>query len=523
MNARVKKFLLVLLALGFLAGAGQFQKSLNHDRDVLGLTRGAVLDNAPPMLAFTTVALGGFRGLISNLLWIRANDLQQDDKFFEAAQLADWITQLEPTFASVWVFQGWNMAYNISVKFKENGPGDYSDRWHWVENGIELMRDGGLRYNPNSIDIYRELAWQFQHKMGANLDDANMFYKMEWANEMKPFFGPNGTNYENMITPVTAEDRTNATILKEKYKLDPLFIKRVDDLYGPLDWRLPEAHAIYWGRKGLDAADQNPGKIKADDKIKLRRIIYQSIYQAFKHGRIILNPFTHQYALGPNLALVGRVNDTYEEMYKEETESGMKQGILRAQRNVLRDAIYFLYENNRMAEAAKWFKYLGDKFPDQFIVENDVTTLPKNLTLDEYAVAVAQIDIGETSQERVTSAVQGLITRAYLALALDDDARYQNLKNLATRIYLKYTKSTAPSKGSTRIPLPPLDILNKTVITDLLDPQSGLPPETRAVLRTRLGLPAEAIAPPVNTATNLSGAATNTVPVSAPTNASSGP
>ncbi len=82
----------------------------------------AVLQNAPPLLAFTTVALGGFRGLISNFLWIRANDLQQDDKFFEAAQLADWITKLEPTFAQVWLFQAWNMAYNISVKFKDFRP-----------------------------------------------------------------------------------------------------------------------------------------------------------------------------------------------------------------------------------------------------------------------------------------------------------------------------------------------------------------------------------------------------------------
>ena len=101
------------------------------------------------MLAFTTVALGGFRGLISNLLWIRANDLQIDDKFFEAAQLADWITDLEPHFAQVWAFQAWNMAYNISVKFKENAPGDYSDRWRWVQRGIELLRDEGLRYNPD--------------------------------------------------------------------------------------------------------------------------------------------------------------------------------------------------------------------------------------------------------------------------------------------------------------------------------------------------------------------------------------
>ena len=79
MNARAKKIILLLLAGVLLFGAGQFEKSLNLDRDRLGLTHMATLENAPPMLAFTTVALGGFRGLISNFLWMRSNDLQLDD------------------------------------------------------------------------------------------------------------------------------------------------------------------------------------------------------------------------------------------------------------------------------------------------------------------------------------------------------------------------------------------------------------------------------------------------------------
>ena len=100
----------------------------------------APLENAPPVLAFTTVALGGFRGLIANALWIRANDLQEEDKYFEMVQLADWITKLQPHFTTVWVHQAWNMAYNISIKFN-----DMNDRWLWVLRGIELLRDRGLR------------------------------------------------------------------------------------------------------------------------------------------------------------------------------------------------------------------------------------------------------------------------------------------------------------------------------------------------------------------------------------------
>ena len=505
MNPRAKKIILLLLAAALLFSSSRLQKFLNVDRDRLGLTHAAVLENAPPMLAFTTVALGGFRGLISNLLWSRANDLQQDDKFFEAAQLASWITQLEPHFSQVWVFQGWNMAYNISVKFKENGPGDYTDRWRWVQRGIELMRDEGLKYNPNDVLIFRELAWQFQHKMGANLDDANMFYKMRWADEMGGLFGENGTNCLRLVSPQTEDDRTNAMVLKEKFKLDPAFIQAVDEKYGPLDWRLPEAHAIYWGAKGLDQAQKNPGKVKPDDLIQLRRIVYQSIYQAFKHGRIIYNPFTQSYSLGPNLELVNHVNEVYEEMARDDAKN--RDHIEKAQRNALRDAIYFLYENNRIQEATRWFKYLGEKFPDKPIVENDPESLPKNLTLDEYAVAVVQIDIGETSQERVTSAVQGLIGRAMLALVTDESSRAENFKRLAQGVYRKYMKSTAGSKGADRIPLPPFDDLTKTVVNDLLNPQRGLQPEARAILRTQLGLPAETVAPP----------ATNSVPkISAP-------
>jgi hypothetical protein len=486
MNPRLKKILLLLLAGALLFGSGQLQKNLNLDREALGLTRTAALENAPPVLAFTTVALGGFRGLISNFLWIRANDLQQDDKFFEAAQLADWITKLEPTFPSVWIFQGWNLAYNISVKFK-----DFPDRWRWVESGIELLRDEGLRYNPNSVDIYQQLAMFFQHKLGANLDDANMYYKSQWASEMSPFFGSDGTNFALLLNPPDAAARTNAVRLLEKYKIDPQFAKQVDTEYGPFDWRLPEAHAIYWGARGLAAAKANPDKVNPDDLIKLRRIIYQSMLQAFHHGRITVDPFTKNVSLGPNLDLTPQVNAAYEQAYAEETDPGQKENILRAQRNFLRDAVYFLYENNRFAEAQQWFKYLGDHFPDQPIIDGQPDSLPKNLTLDEYAVAVVQIDIGETSQERVTSAVQGLLVRAYYDLATGQDDRYENLKRLANRVYLRYVHKISTSGGNAeRVSLPPYDTLNNAVLRQLLDPQNGTPYAARAELVTRLGLPA---------------------------------
>jgi hypothetical protein len=498
MNARAKKILLLLLAAALLAVSGQVQKSLDRDRVQLGLTIGEPLQDAPPMLAFTTVALGGFRGLISNLLWIRANDLQVDDKYFEAAQLADWITDLEPHFAQVWVFQAWNMAYNISVKFKENAPGDYSDRWRWVQRGIALLRDKGLRYNPDAVLIYFQLGQFFQHKMGQNLDDANLYYKQQWAEAMTPFFGANGTNFESLIHPQTAEERTNALGLREQYKIDPVFAQKVDGQYGPLDWRLPEAHAIYWAALGLKKAGENPDKVKADDLISLRRVIFQSDYQAFKHGRIISNPFTHSVELAPNLDLVSRVNDAY--LFFMNEDPGSSNNIANAHRNFLRDAIYFLYADNRVAEAAKWYKILGETYPDKTILDNDPNSFPRNLTLDDYAVERIQSEFGDTSQERTTAMVQGLIAQSYYALAIGQDDRYAGFQLLARKAYDHYQTQMPSDQG--RAGLPPFDNLQRTALNQLLDPQKGLPYAARAVLRTQLRMPAETNAPPQTVSTN---------------------
>src|SRR5262252_8769398 len=222
MSSRSKKFILLLVAAALLVGVSQVQNSLNRARDQLGLTRVQPLENAPPVLAFTTVALGGFRGLISNALWIRASDLQDEDKFFEMAQLANWITVLEPHFVQVWLVQSWNMAYNISVKFR-----DFSDRWRWVSRGVELLRDDGLRWNPDETLIYRELAWFFQHKMGQNLDDANMHYKQQWANEMAKVFGKKKPDLEELIHPQTEDQKQRRELLMTKFKMDPQFMKEV--------------------------------------------------------------------------------------------------------------------------------------------------------------------------------------------------------------------------------------------------------------------------------------------------------
>ena len=506
MNGRLKKFLLLAFALVLLFAVSRVQIALNRDRDRLGLTRVQPLENAPPVLAFTTVALGGFRGLIANALWVRASDLQDEDKFFEMMQLAEWITKLEPHFVQVWLVQAWNMAYNISVKFK-----DLDDRWRWVKRGIELLRDDGLRYNPNEVLIYRELAWFFQHKMGQNLDDAHMIYKQQWANEMADVFGKlRKPNLDELADPQTDEQRERAKLLLEKYKIDAAFLKNVDQTYGPLEWRLPEAHAIYWAALGLEKAKLNPTKVNRDDLIQLRRVIYQSMHLAVQRGRLVENFIDDAFEFGPNLDIIPKTNFAYEQAMEEDAAN--REHIGRAHRNFLRLAIYFLYVHNREADSAEWYKYLGEHYPDKTLIDGDTNSIPSRVTLLQYVMANVQVDINETDRNKVQSTIEAFITRAYHSLILGEDDQHAGLRMMARKVWQSYMSQVEGSE--VRIGLPPVEDTEKVIRDRMLDPEQGLPYEYRVALRSRLGLPPEP--PPAETG---SAGATTNAPPSVSTNA----
>src|SRR5258706_7821336 len=430
MSARAYKAGLLASAVVLLGLVSRFQGSLNQQRaqPELGLTRGVGLgSNAPPVLAFTTVALGGFRGLIANALWIRANDLQQDGKYFEMVQLADWITKLEPGLAQVWVIQAWNMAFNISVKF----PNPY-DRWRWVRRGIELLRDEGLRYNPREALIYRELAWFFQFKMGQNMDDAHMVYKQEWAKEMNTLLGSGRPDFKELIHPTTDDSRARAQRLREYYRMDARKMKEADETFGPLEWRLPEAHAIYWAHVGL-------GESKKKDLITLRRVVYQPMHMSVLRGRLMS---INQRRFGPALTKIEQANSAYELMIKDDVE--MRDAIKRAHRNFLKELVYVLYANNKLADAARWFKSIREQYPDSF---------PPGQTLDDYALQRIAGNLQELPHDRTKAILEGLIGQYYSHLAADDDDRTLGFELVARKLWNAYAENI---KGQTqRLTMPP--------------------------------------------------------------------
>ena len=204
---------------------------IHKAREEMGLVANTSLESAPPSLAFATVAMGAFRGLIVDILWMRADKLKQEGKFFDAKQLAEWITTLQPRFAAVWDFHAWNMAYNISVAIPNTQP---EERWRWVRNGYELLRDRGIELNPHDIMLYRSLAWIFQHKIGGVSDDCHRYYKRELALSMRSILGDDPSNdyfqslseQPDSLEKLFSEDSVVMPFLKELQQTDELFLDK---------------------------------------------------------------------------------------------------------------------------------------------------------------------------------------------------------------------------------------------------------------------------------------------------------
>ena len=188
MSAKDRLIILVCVVglAGALVASGMLMRPINQTREDLQLTyHPRATESMPPGIAFWQLAAGSFRGLLVDALWMRHEKLKQDGRHFRARQLAEWITTLQPRFPQVWANRAWDLAYNISVETHTQ-----EERWMWVQAGIKLLRDEAIPLNPNSVLLYRHLAWTYLHKVGMFTDDMHWYYKVQVAAEWTGLLGP---------------------------------------------------------------------------------------------------------------------------------------------------------------------------------------------------------------------------------------------------------------------------------------------------------------------------------------------
>ena len=340
--------LLAAAALAAFAASGPRVRAARRARNpapALSSAHRASDARASALVDFASVALGGFRGVLADALWLRAGRMQDERRFVELVQLSDWVTELEPRNEDVWIFHAWNMAYNVSFLLSRA-----DDRWRWVGNGIALLRDRGIPLNPRSAALKQALGWFFQHKVGLPDDELSPYYRTAWAREAAAYLAADGSAPE--------EGSFSEEELGEALRMDAGAMRELEARFGPVDWRVPWASSLYWG--WLGAAD---AAAAGRDELPCRRMVYQSLMAMARGGGRLAAPpegedWSFDEAARPNPALApGAIAYTEDCM-----EASDFSGIRFAYAYFLRDMVGLALLEGREADARAYYGRLAGFF-----------------------------------------------------------------------------------------------------------------------------------------------------------------
>lgn len=151
------------------------------------------LGNVDPASQTMNLVLLGLRGVATSLLWLDAQEQQKTKNWAELEATVNSITLLQPHFLRVWTFQGWNLAFNVSVEWDL-----VADRYFWVKQGTKFLVKGVDRNTK-----YAELYWYTGDTFGKKIGRAD-----EWK-QFRRFFKGNDPDKENYPTGIDPEMNPN--------------------------------------------------------------------------------------------------------------------------------------------------------------------------------------------------------------------------------------------------------------------------------------------------------------------------
>jgi hypothetical protein len=540
--------LIILLCLGLTSG---LSASITNSAGRHQLSFADTAEEGDPPEVALGIAMGAFRGIFVNFLWFRANELKEAGHYYEAMELARAITTLQPRFPQVWVFHAWNMAYNISVSTQTE-----QERWQWVQAGIRLLRDEGIRANPNDMLLHKELGWIFLHKIAGVTDDSNQFYKRKLAEEWTIVLGDpparsaadrirqgsidryanwlreiadapatpeqlaevsppatellarlnaltenqptldilrryqSHTAMRNSIFRTQARDSMGAKniafaaliddpeftdawsvllghlrkrVLLDNYNMEPERMIRYTNKYGPIDWRHPAAHALYWSARGVEESLtrwslENKGDY---DFINTDRVTIQALQELYRSGDVYFNFFDsiagreEAYQLAPNAAFVETYGQILEELISRSWADNDKRPYrvyAAGYENFLRDAIRFFYRRGQKDVAREYYNTLGS-YPGQNI-HNRFFQSEVEVPLDQFVMAELQEDRIKSPYVLVSEVV-GALQGAYVGglLGGDDelfDTNFEWAKQAHTYYFDAQVREVVAAAGGSR-------------------------------------------------------------------------
>lgn len=160
-----RRMLHVLLAVAVVAALYPLQASIESTRARHDLAAARPAAELPSGEFLGTVLLGGFRAIAVDLIWVKAQEAEKSRDWHRLLLLNEAIASVQPRFIEVWMFNMWNMAYNLSLTAVTD-----HEAWQWVKKGIEFGKEG-YRRNPDSWKLAWSVGYQYYHKCGTEGSD----------------------------------------------------------------------------------------------------------------------------------------------------------------------------------------------------------------------------------------------------------------------------------------------------------------------------------------------------------------
>ena len=113
-------------------------------------------------------ALGGFRALVADLLWLQAHSAWERVEWGRMVRLFDTVVSLQPRCLMFWDMASWHMAYNASVAAREDQrqPREAlrlkAEREYWKIGEDFLLR--GIQNNPDRALLFDRLGMLYRDK-----------------------------------------------------------------------------------------------------------------------------------------------------------------------------------------------------------------------------------------------------------------------------------------------------------------------------------------------------------------------
>ncbi len=130
-----------------------------------------------PAESIPLLLLGGFRGIAVDFLWARAIARHEEKKYYELLAVNNLIAKLQPNFPAVWIFQAWNMAYNIASEW--DAP---QNKWKWIYTGLNFAKKGAVK-NPDNGDLFFELGYMYFHLFDQRFFSYAPYYREQLKKE----------------------------------------------------------------------------------------------------------------------------------------------------------------------------------------------------------------------------------------------------------------------------------------------------------------------------------------------------